>query len=102
MFSKTDNNSEEDIMLRPVICFYYKFPSFHSCLLMKGQRIILREVLTLLPTLPESLDMWREAIDKAEPAGGKGFPGGTSGKEPACQCRRHRTCGFDPWVGKIS
>ena len=30
-----------------------------------------------------------------------GFPGGTSGKEPACQCRRHKRCGFDPWVGKI-
>ena len=30
-----------------------------------------------------------------------GFPGGASGKEPACQCRRHKRCGFDPWVGKI-
>ena len=30
-----------------------------------------------------------------------GFPGGTSGKEPACQCRRHKRHGFDPWVGKI-
>ena len=30
-----------------------------------------------------------------------GFPGGTSGKEPACQCRRHKRCGFDPWVRKI-
>ena len=30
-----------------------------------------------------------------------GFPGGASGKEPACQCRRHRKCGFDPWVRKI-
>ena len=29
-----------------------------------------------------------------------GFPGGTSGKEPACQCRRHKRRGFDPWVGK--
>ena len=29
------------------------------------------------------------------------FPGSTSGKEPACQCRRHKRCGFDPWVGKI-
>ena len=28
-------------------------------------------------------------------------PGGTSGKEPASQCRRHKRCGFDPWVGKI-
>ena len=22
-------------------------------------------------------------------------------KEPACQCRRHKRCGFDPWVRKI-
>ena len=29
-----------------------------------------------------------------------GFPGGTSGKEPACQCRRHKRRGFEPWVGK--
>ena len=29
-----------------------------------------------------------------------GFPGGTSDKEPACQCRRHKKWGFDPWVGK--
>ena len=27
-----------------------------------------------------------------------GFPGGASGKEPSCQCRRW---GFDPWVRKI-
>ena len=31
-----------------------------------------------------------------------GFPGGTSGKEPACQCRRHKRSGFDPWVGTNS
>ena len=30
-----------------------------------------------------------------------GFPGGASGKEPTCQCRRHKRCGFNPWVGKI-
>ena len=30
-----------------------------------------------------------------------GFPGGASGKEPASQCRRHKRCRFDPWVGKI-
>ena len=29
------------------------------------------------------------------------FPGGASGKEPACQCRRLKRHGFDPWVGKI-
>ena len=31
----------------------------------------------------------------------RGFPGGTSGKELACQCRRHKKCRFDPWVKKI-
>ena len=30
-----------------------------------------------------------------------GFPGGASGEEPACQCRRHKRCGFDLRVGKI-
>jgi len=30
-----------------------------------------------------------------------GFPGGASGKESACQCRRHRRRQFDPWVRKI-
>ena len=29
------------------------------------------------------------------------FPGGASGKEPACQCRRCKRHGFHPWVGKI-
>ena len=31
----------------------------------------------------------------------RGFPDIPSGKEPACQCRRHKSCGFDPWVWKI-
>ena len=30
-----------------------------------------------------------------------GFPGGISGKEPTCQCRRCKKHGFDLWVGKI-
>ena len=32
----------------------------------------------------------------------KGFPGGTSDKEPACQYRRRKRLVFDPWVRKIS
>ena len=31
----------------------------------------------------------------------RGFPGGASRKKPACQCRRHKRYGFNPWVGKI-
>ena len=30
-----------------------------------------------------------------------GFPGSASGKEPACQCRRHQRWWFNPWVRKI-
>ena len=29
-----------------------------------------------------------------------GFPGGSAGKEPACQCRRHKGCRFDPRAGR--
>ena len=34
-------------------------------------------------------------------AGLMGFPRRCSVKEPACQCRGHKRCGFDPWVGKM-
>ena len=30
-----------------------------------------------------------------------GFPGSASSKESACKCRRHKRCGFHPWVRKI-
>ena len=30
-----------------------------------------------------------------------GFPGGPSGKESACQCRKCKRYGFNPWVRKI-
>ena len=29
-----------------------------------------------------------------------GFPGGTSGKDPACQCKRSKKQGFNPWARK--
>ena len=29
------------------------------------------------------------------------FPRQLTGTESACQCRRHKRCGFDPWFGKI-
>ena len=32
---------------------------------------------------------------------GRGFPGGSSGKEPTCQCRTCKKCEFDPWTEKI-
>ena len=29
------------------------------------------------------------------------FTGVTSGKDSACQCRRHKRLRFDPWIKKI-
>ena len=29
----------------------------------------------------------------------RGFPGGASGKEPACQCRQTKRHGVNPWAG---
>ena len=49
-------------------------------------------------------DSWKvgeNLVHKKQPMEAPGFPGGASGKEPACQCRRLKTHGFDPWVGKI-
>ena len=52
--------------------------------------------LYLLPTHPV-VKLWIQ--------GGQclplGFPGDTSGEEPACQWRRRKRCGFDPWLRKI-
>ena len=31
----------------------------------------------------------------------QGFPDGANGKEPICQRKRCKRCGFDPWVGMI-
>ena len=30
------------------------------------------------------------------------FPGGSTGKEPTCQCKRCKGCRFNPWVRKIA
>ena len=37
----------------------------------------------------------------AEPLSEHGLPRWLSSKESACQCRRQRRCGFEPWVRKI-
>ena len=50
-----------------------------------------------LPSEPQRKSIWLILILKRD------FPGGTSGKEPTCQCKRHERpwFWFDPWVGKI-
>ena len=42
-----------------------------------------------------------EGLNWSQPCTSQGFQGCTSGKDLACQCRRHERCEFDPWVRKI-
>ena len=44
----------------------------------------------------ESMDSFGEVLLPFQ-----SFPGGASGKEPACQCRRHKRLRFKFWVWKI-
>ena len=59
----------------------------------------------LLSTLNSYKRCWRPAaaaaLDLIFVEVDNGLPGGASGKEPACQCRRLKRLGFSPWVGKI-
>ena len=52
-------------------------------------------------SLPIMLCFVAEPLDFAPGRMSGVFPGNTSGKESACQCRRHKSRAFDPWVRKI-
>ena len=45
--------------------------------------------------IAEATVLWEKIIEK-----NLGLPGCISGKEPACQCKRHKRWGLDPWVGR--
>ena len=90
------------IVHRPMALFRSKKPLLHegcehiySCFVWDFKVILqfsLRDGSVYAPWVPKSTDVhvsW-------------GFPGGASGKEPTCQCRRHRRYGFNPWGRKIS
>ena len=44
---------------------------------------------------PQRKSIWLILILKRD------FPGGTSGKEPTCRCRRHKRHRVNPWIRKI-
>ena len=90
------------VLHRSMALFSLKKPLLHegceqvySCFVWDFKVILqfsLRNGSVYAPWIPRSTDVhvsW-------------GFPGGASGKEPTCQCRRHRRYGFDPWGRKIS
>ena len=51
------------------------------------------------PFCCRSRSLWESVLGRCIPA--EGFPGGAKGKEPACQCRRHkRDAGLIPESGR--
>ena len=60
---------------------------------MTMQPVPLSVCILALSVLTAMLDQWLCFHN--------GFPNDSAGKESACQCWRHRRCGFDLWIGKI-
>ena len=58
-----------------------------------------REIFLTLGSNPLLLHLLYQQEDS--PHNLLGFPGGSSGKVPACQCRRCKRLRFDPWVRKF-
>ena len=50
--------------------------------------------------IDEGVSLFKRSLSGENNAWLTGLPRWHSGKESA-QCRRHRTCGFNSWVGKI-
>ena len=50
---------------------------------------------------PGNRDDFIVSIHLPFPKGHVGLPGGTSDKEPACQCKRLKRHEFNPWIEKI-
>ena len=46
-------------------------------------------------------DKWKDIHIYMHPSETVGFRGSASGKDPTCQYRRRKRCGFHPWVRKI-
>ena len=50
---------------------------------------------------PSDTEQWNIDTSVSGYTSKGGFPGGTSGKEPACRCRKHGRLGFYAWAQKI-
>ena len=70
------------LLIRAMTCMDLKSISLNE---RKSQKVI----YCMIPLI------WQSLKDH------KTFPGGATGKELACQSRRHKRCGFHPWVQKL-
>ena len=85
-----------------LLCYYYLQNLvgclyWHLNLLMENTRMFLRMCTLKVKGCSE---ISNNSLIERHLVSQMGFPGGISGKESACQCRRHKRREFDPWVRK--
>ena len=74
-----------------------------ECISHRNGKIKYMRAVYLRTIIKELCSLWKRSlnVEFVNYVYSQGSQGGTGGKEPACQCRRHKRGGFDPWVDKI-
>ena len=93
---ETEMDDKEAVSLWLWRAFY--LPTSTTLVFLPGEFHRPRSLVGYSPWGGKELDMM-EQLSHSHSSWSRGFPDGTSGKEPTCQCSKR--CGFDPWVGKI-
>ena len=88
---------EAGIEGKPLVSYNYTQKSLHCMLKPVAINLKISQNVNSFNSTKEIILVFLFSVDA-----GKDFPDGTSGKEPTCQCRRHKREGFDPWIGKIA
>ena len=71
-------------------------PKPHTATYLLEPHLLQFHLFPVLLLFPQSKQTMRYSL-----TGELGFPGGSDGKEPACQCRRAKRCKFNPQVREI-
>ena len=76
--------------------------TFHKLLIILFlKKILILSVLSLHCCMQAFSSCGVQELHFVADYGLQGLPSGASGKEPICQGKRCKRCGFYPWVGKI-
>ena len=102
--SQTRLSDWSDLMSFPIICSTKNWITIYRLLATLITTILYFQRFYLTIKNKYVLKMEKEISGlriKRRVTSDLGFPGGASGKESTCQCRRHKRGGFNPCVGKI-
>ena len=90
-------SSSPQSFLSPSLLHIFPHSTYFLSLEFNGFSSLPQSKVTEEGTPPQGL---YPAHNSCSIKGKRGFPGGTIGKKSACQCRRHKRCGFKPWSGR--